>query len=210
MKLSLCRISAEALFSAKVSLGEVRNMKRRLVIGSFLAATLFCLSILPARAASDLNPENTLYLDLQYGRVVIELYPRTAPRHVARIKELVRQKFYDGIKFHRVIEGFMAQTGDPTGTGKGGSGKKIRAEFSNIPHDRGIVSMARSSSPNSADSQFFIMFRENSSLDGKYTVFGKVASGMEFVDQIKRGYGSSGTVRNPDTILSLRVAADVK
>ncbi|MEH6475185.1 MAG: peptidylprolyl isomerase [Sneathiella sp.] len=185
-------------------------MKRRLVIGSFLAATLFCLSILPARAASDLNPENTLYLDLQYGRVVIELYPRTAPRHVARIKELVRQKFYDGIKFHRVIEGFMAQTGDPTGTGKGGSGKKIRAEFSNIPHDRGIVSMARSNNPNSADSQFFIMFRENSSLDGKYSVFGKVASGMEFVDQIKRGYGSSGTVRNPDVILSLRVAADVK
>ena len=161
-------------------------MKRRLVITSFLAATLFCLSLLPARAASDLDPENTLYLDLQYGRVVIELYPRTAPRHVTRIKELVRQKFYDGIKFHRVIPGFMAQTGDPTGTGMGGSDKKIRAEFSNIPHFRGIVSMARSSSPNSADSQFFIVTHDYSSLDGKYTVFGKVASGMNFVDMIKK------------------------
>jgi len=185
-------------------------MRLSLAVRSILIVAFFFIATLPARAASDLDLENTLYLDLKDGRVVIELFPRVAPRHLARIKELVRQKFYDGLKFHRVIDGFMAQTGDPRGDGTGGSGKKIRAEFSNIPHDRGIVSMARSSDINSADSQFFIVFENSSFLDGKYTVFGKVVEGMEYVDMIKRGYGRSGKVRNPDTILSLRVAADVK
>ncbi len=181
---------------------------------SILAKSLMALLLVfslgtGARAAENLDPENTLYLDLQYGRVVIELYPRVAPRHVARVKELVRQKFYDNLKFHRVIEGFMAQTGDPQGNGRGGSGQKIRAEFSAIPHDRGIVSMARASSPNSADSQFFIVLEDSPHLNRKYSVFGKVVSGMEFVDQIKKGYGQGGTVRDPDIILRLRVAADV-
>ncbi|WP_084264739.1 peptidylprolyl isomerase [Sneathiella glossodoripedis] len=184
-------------------------MKLTHALRRLLAVLIVSLFALPASAA-DLDPENTLYLDLKYGRVVIELYPRVAPNHVKRIKELTRQKFYDGLKFHRVIDGFMAQTGDPLGNGTGGSGKKLRAEFSNIPHDRGIVSMARANNPNSADSQFFIVFENSSFLDGKYTVFGKVVEGMEYVDQIKRGYGRSGTVRNPDTILSLRVMADVK
>ena len=184
-------------------------MKFTLAIRNLLAALLLTLFLSPA-SANDLDPENTLYLDLKYGRVVIELYPRVALNHVTRIKELTRQKFYDGLKFHRVIDGFMAQTGDPLGTGAGGSGQKIRAEFSNIPHDRGIVSMARANNPNSADSQFFIVFQNSNFLDGKYTVFGKVVEGMDYVDQIKRGYGKSGTVRNPDTIISLRVMADVK
>lgn len=184
-------------------------MKFTLAIRSLLIALSLTLFLAPA-SANELDPENTLYLDLKYGRVVIELYPRVARNHVARIKELTRQKFYDGLKFHRVIDGFMAQTGDPMGTGAGGSGKKIRAEFSNIPHDRGIVSMARANNPNSADSQFFIVFQNSNFLDGKYTVFGKVVEGMKYVDQIKRGYGSSGTVRNPDIIISMRVMADVK
>lgn len=180
------------------------------VIRSFLAFTILCVSATSVLAAEIKDPENTLFLDLKYGRVVIEMMPRTAPQHVTRIKELVRQGFYDGVKFHRVIDGFMAQTGDPTGTGRGGSGKKIRAEFSNIPHDRGIVSMARSNSPNSADSQFFIVLDNSSYLDGKYTVWGKVLEGMPFVDQIRKGYGSGGVVRNPDIIVTMRVAADVK
>ncbi len=185
------------------------RMRLTLAIRGFLLMAVVALFISPVKA-NDLDPENTLYLDLKYGRVVIELYPRVAPRHVERIKELTRQKFYDGLKFHRVIDGFMAQTGDPNGNGTGGSGRKIRAEFSNIPHDRGIVSMARANNPNSADSQFFIVFQNSNFLDGKYTVFGKVVEGMEYVDQIKRGYGKSGTVRDPDIIISMRVMADVK
>ncbi len=175
-----------------------------------MAVTLIGLFALPLRAADIKDPENTLFLDLEYGRVTIEMMPRVAPKHVERIKDLVRQKFYDGHKFHRVIEGFMAQTGDPTGTGRGGSGKKLRAEFSNIPHSRGIVSMARARNPNSADSQFFIVLEDSNHLDGKYTVWGKVLEGMEFVDMIRKGYGQGGTVRNPDIIVSLRVAADVQ
>jgi peptidylprolyl isomerase len=175
-----------------------------------MALAVFFLISTPVKAADIKNPENTLLLELKYGQVVIEMLPRVAPRHVKRIKELTRQKFYDGVKFHRVIEGFMAQTGDPTGTGRGGSGKKIRAEFSNEPHYRGAVSMARANNPNSADSQFFIVTADSNHLDGKYTLWGKVLSGMEFVDMIKKGYGSGGTVRNPDVIVSMRVAADVK
>jgi peptidylprolyl isomerase len=133
-----------------------------------------------------MDKENTLYLDLKDGRVVIEMLPNAAPKHVARIKELVRQGFYDGIVFHRVIDGFMAQTGDPLGTGMGGSGKKLAAEFNSEPHVRGTVSMARAMDPNSADSQFFICFADARFLDRQYTVWGKVVSGMEFVDKIKK------------------------
>ena len=159
--------------------------------------------------ASAADLDNTLYLDLKDGRVVIELRPDLAPAHVARVKELARQKFYDGIVFHRVIEGFMVQTGDPTGTGMGGSGKNLKAEFSREPHVRGILSMARASSPDSADSQFFIVLKDSTFLDNQYTVFGKVVEGMQFVDNIKKGDAqNNGSVSNPDKIVTLRVAAD--
>ena len=158
-----------------------------------------------------MDKENTLYMDLDYGRVVIELLPDVAPNHVARIKELTRQGFYDGLKFHRVIDGFMAQTGDPLGNGTGGSGQKLKAEFNATPHVRGTVSMARASDPNSADSQFFICFDDATFLDGQYTVFGKVIEGMEYVDMIKKGNPQmNGTVHNPDVIVKMQVAADVK
>jgi peptidylprolyl isomerase len=157
----------------------------------------------PSRA-QDL--ENTLYLDLDYGRVVIALRPDLAPKHVARIKELTRQKFYDGLLFHRVIDGFMAQTGDPRGNGTGGSGTKLPAEFSREPFVRGTVGMARAQDPNSGDSQFFIMFAPGNFLDGKYTVWGRVTSGMEHVEKIKRGEPP----RSPDKIIRMQVAADAK
>lgn len=151
--------------------------------------------------------ENTLYMELATGRVVIELLPDLAPQHVARIKELAREKFYDKTPFHRVIEGFMAQGGDPTGTGTGGSKKPdLKSEFSNEPHVRGICSMARSSNPHSANSQFFICFGDARFLDKQYTVWGRVTSGMELVDQLKRGE----PVRTPDRIKTMRVAADIK
>ncbi|MFT6583296.1 MAG: peptidylprolyl isomerase [Alphaproteobacteria bacterium] len=156
------------------------------------------------------NLENTLYLDLTDGRVVIELLPDLAPNHVARIKELTQQGFYDGIVFHRVIDGFMAQTGDPTGTGTGGSGKKLDAEFSAEPHLRGVLSMARSSSPDSADSQFFIVLQDASHLDRQYTVWGRVTDGMDHVDAIKRGHPRSGVVDGPDKIVKMQIAADAK
>ncbi|MEE8352808.1 MAG: peptidylprolyl isomerase [Rhodospirillales bacterium] len=157
------------------------------------------------------DPENTLLMELKDGPVVIEMRPDLAPKHVARIKELTRQGFYDGIVFHRVIGGFMAQGGDPTGTGRGGSGKNIPAEFSDEPHVKGTASMARSSNPNSADSQFFLVFARSRFLDGKYTVWGKVTQGMEFVNRIKRGdKNNNGAVDNPDKIIRMRVAADVK
>lgn len=158
--------------------------------------------------ATAVDSENIIILELPYGMVEIELLPDVAPNHVARIKELTRQGFYDGLKFHRVIEGFMAQTGDPTGTGTSGSGQKLKAEFSKTPHVRGAVSMARAMDPNSADSQFFIVFEDSRFLDGQYTVFGKVTKGMEYVDQIKKGAQGSGTVTNPDKIISMKVAAD--
>ncbi len=151
------------------------------------------------------DPENTLIMDITHGRVVIELRPDLAPNHVSRIKELSRSGFYDGIVFHRVIEGFMAQTGDPTGTGTGGSGKNLAAEFSQEPHGRGTASMARAQSPDSADSQFFICFDDARFLDGQYTVWGKVTEGMEHVDQIKRGE----PVQDPDQIVKMQVAADL-
>lgn len=176
-------------------------------IAALIAAVFFAI---PANAAEP-NPENTLYLELKDGRVVIEMLPKYAPNHVARIKELTRQGFYDGIVFHRVMEGFMAQAGDPTGTGMGGSGRKLKAEFSNLPHTRGTLSMARGKGrPDSADSQFFIVFKAAHALDGKYTVWGRVVSGMEHVDAIKKGDPESGLMDNPDKIISMRVAADVK
>ncbi len=162
-----------------------------------------------AEAAGD--PENTLVMEIAGGRVVIEMLPELAPRHVARIKELTRQGFYDGIVFHRVMDGFMAQTGDPTGTGRGGSGQKIAAEFSDEPFVRGVLGMARSQNPNSADSQFFIMFADGAFLNGQYTVWGRVVEGMAAVDAIKKAPAGrqSGEVDDPDKMISLKVQADV-
>lgn len=151
------------------------------------------------------NPEDTLIIETTHGPVTVEMRSDLAPKHCARIKELARQGFYDGVVFHRVIDGFMAQTGDPTGTGGGGSGQKLEAEFSAEPHVRGVVSMARAQSPDSADSQFFICFDAAAFLDGKYTVWGKVVEGMDNVDKITRGEPPA----NPDKIVSMRVGADV-
>jgi cyclophilin family peptidyl-prolyl cis-trans isomerase len=151
------------------------------------------------------DPENTLVMETTKGRVVIELLPDLAPKHVERIKELTRDNFYDGIVFHRVIDGFMAQTGDPTGTGMGGSDKPdLKAEFSNMSHVRGTCSMARSQNPNSANSQFFICFADSPWLNRQYSVWGQVVDGMENIDQIKRGE----PVKDPDKIVTMRVAAD--
>lgn len=171
-----------------------------------LLATL-CLMTATAFAMEPMmnkDLDNTLYMDLKDGRVVIQLRPDLAPQHVARIKELVRQKFYDGLVFHRVIEGFMAQGGDPTGTGTGGSGTRLKAEFSSEPFTRGTLGMARASDPDSADSQFFITFGDTPHLNGQYTVFGQVTQGMEFVDKIVRGEPPS----NPDKIVKVVVASD--
>ena len=155
------------------------------------------------------DAENSLLLKLKDGDVVIEMYPEDAPNHVNRIKELVRSGFYNGLKFHRVIDGFMAQTGCPYGTGTGGSGKKLKAEFNKRPHIRGTVSMARAMDPDSGDSQSFICFADAPWLNGQYTVWGEVTSGMEFVDMIKRGGGANGMVSKPDEIISLSVIADL-
>ena len=151
------------------------------------------------------DPENTLILETSQGAVTIEMRPDLAPQHCARIKELAREGFYDGIVFHRVIDGFMAQTGCPKGTGTGGSGKNLAAEFNEGKHVRGTASMARAGHPDSADSQFFICFDDASFLDGQYTVWGQVTDGMDNVDKIKRGE----PVVDPDKIISMRVAADV-
>ncbi len=152
------------------------------------------------------DPENTLIMETTKGRVVIELFPDLAPNHVARIKELAREAFYDDIVFHRVIDGFMAQTGDPTGTGTGGSSKPdLKAEFSDKAHVRGTCSMARSQNPNSANSQFFICFEDAPWLNKQYSIWGQVIEGMENVDKIKRGE----PVSDPDSIVSVRIAADM-
>ena len=169
--------------------------------------------IMTANAAqAQTDPENTLIMEIIHGKVVIEMLPDVAPKHVDRIRALVREGFYDGVVFHRVMTGFMAQTGDPTGTGRGGSGQNIEAEFSTEPFVRGTVGMARAQSPNSADSQFFICFDDASFLNGQYTVWGRVIEGMEAVDQIKKAPAGrqSGMVDDPDKIISLKVAADVQ
>lgn len=175
---------------------------RRLLQIAFVALAMIGL-MRPAFAASD--PENTIYLDLKDGRVVIELLPKLAPEHVARIKELTRKGFYDGIVFHRVIAGFMAQTGDPTGTGSGGSPlPDLKSEFNDETFWRGTLGMARSSDPDSANSQFFICLDTADYLDGEYTLFGRVTEGMEFVDNIAKGEPPV----NPDKIIRMQVAAD--
>ena len=155
------------------------------------------------------DPENTLDMELTSGHVIIAMRPDLAPNHCAQIKRLAQSGFYDGLAFHRVIAGFMAQTGDPKGNGTGGSGRRLRAEFSNEKHLRGTVSMARAADPDSADSQFFIMFAPAPSLDGQYTIWGQVVSGMEHVDRIKKGDpAKNGMVADPDRIVRIRVAAD--
>ncbi len=169
-----------------------------------VVATLVFLTV--ASEGQAMDRENTLFIQLKDGRVVIEMRPDLAPKHVAQIKKLAREGKYDGVVFHRVIDGFMAQTGDPSGTGSGGMGESLPGEFSKEPHVRGIVSMARTNDPNSARSQFFIVFADARFLDGKYTVWGKVTSGMEFVDKIAKGEPP----RTPDKMISVKVAADVK
>ncbi len=153
--------------------------------------------------SEDSKQSDLLYMDLKNGTVIIKMLPELAPNHVARIKELVKEGFYNGLSFHRVIPGFMAQGGDPTGTGAGGTGMKLKAEFSNLHHKRGTVSMARSGDPNSADSQFFICFDNADWLDGQYTIWGEVISGMEYVDMIKKGDPNSGAVPSPDKIVKM-------
>nr|WP_162530823.1 peptidylprolyl isomerase [Rhodovastum atsumiense] len=186
-------------------------MRRRAMLAAF-SATPFIMSSSMSEAQTQLDPENTVYLDLKDGRVVIQLLPDIAPKHVERVKTLCRKGFYDGTPFHRVIDGFMAQGGDPTGTGTGGSGLgNIPAEFTNKRRFlRGTVGAARSMNPNSADSQFYIMFAPAPHLDGQYTIWGQVVSGMEFIDKIKKGTGRNGEVTDPDRIVHMRVAADVK
>ena len=179
---------------------------------SLIAAAIATLTLGPAMteaAEPALDPNNTIYMDLKYGRVVIQCFPDIAPLAVTRIVTLSNDGFYDNTPFHRVIEGFMAQGGDPTGTGTGGSPlPNLPAEFTEKRHFlRGTCGMARSASPDSANSQFFIMFAPAPHLDGQYTIWGQVVTGMEFVDQIKRGSGGSGTVQDPDRIIKMRTAA---
>jgi len=179
----------------------------------FVVLAFFLLAASPAGAQQTPDPEHTLVMQLKDGPVVIELLPEVAPNHVARIKELARDGFYDGLTFHRVIDGFMAQTGDPRGDGTGGSElPDLRAEFSNQAFTRGALGMARSSSPNSANSQWFICFVDCYHLDGQYTLFGRVVDGMQYVDNIKKApsWRQSGRVDNPDKIISLDVQADIQ
>jgi peptidylprolyl isomerase len=171
----------------------------------FLAAAFALATVTGAQAQSN-DPENTILMETPHGEVVIELRPDLAPAHAERLRTLTREGFYDGVVFHRVIPGFMAQTGDPTGTGMGGSElPNLQAEFSNERFTRGAVGMARSQNPNSANSQFFIVYGDASWLDGQYTYVGNVVSGMEAVDQIKKGAGQSGMVQDPDSIVSMRM-----
>lgn len=190
------------------------RMQRRTLLASTIAATgIMMTDTNEAAAQGTVDKENTLYLDLKDGRVTIQLLPELAPKHVERIKTLVRQGFYDGTPFHRVIEGFMAQGGDPTGTGTGGSQlPDLPAEFSppaKARYLRGTCGMARTQNPNSANSQFFIMFAPAPSLDGQYTIWGRVTAGMDVVDKIKRGQGGSGMVPAPaDKLIKAQIAAD--
>jgi len=180
---------------------------------SLLTIGLLIMTSSANEAGAAPDPENVLVMELKDGIVRIEMLPEIAPKHVEQIKQLTRDGFYDGIVFHRVMEGFMAQTGDPTGTGRGGSDlADLPAEFSAEAFERGVVGMARSQSPDSANSQFFITFAPARFLDRQYTVWGRVIEGMEYVDLIKKAPrgDQSGTVRDPDKIISLKVAADIK
>ena len=186
-------------------------MKKLLSFTFLTILTLFFMTTENHATNAKYNSENLLNIETKYGKIVIELLPEIAPKHVERIKILTRRGFYDNVVFHRVIEGFMAQTGDPTGTGTGGSDlPDLKAEFSDEPHIRGMVSMARASSPNSANSQFFIVLKDSRFLDNQYTVFGRVIEGMEFVDKIKKGAGNNGMVTRPDSMIKVRVAKDTK
>jgi peptidylprolyl isomerase len=177
-------------------------MTRRVALAFGIA-----LAMSSATTATAQNLEDTLYMELEHGRVVIELRPDLAPQHAERLKELTREGFYDGVIFHRVIPGFMAQTGDPTGTGRGGSDKPdLPAEFSREPFVRGTLGMARTMDPNSANSQFFINFAPASHLNGQYTVVGQVVEGMEHVDRIAPGEPPA----DPDAIIRMQVAADAE
>ncbi|MFM9973174.1 MAG: peptidylprolyl isomerase [Beijerinckiaceae bacterium] len=188
-------------------------MRKTILAATALALSLGAmLSADTAFAQAALDPQNTIYLDLKDGRVVIKLRPDLAPKHVAQVKALTKRGFYNGIVFHRVINGFMAQTGDPTGTGTGGSDlPNIPAEFTREPYKRGSVGMARSQSPNSANSQFYLCYEGCGSLTGQYTLWGDIVSGMEFVDKIKKGSDSqNGQVTNPDKIIRMQLMADAK
>jgi peptidylprolyl isomerase len=185
-------------------------MQRMMILLAFALGLGLSLAEMPHAAAGPAkDPGNTVYLDTKDGRITIELRPDLAPKHVAQIKTLVKRGFYDGIVFHRVIDGFMAQTGDPTGTGMGGSDlPNIPAEFSSEPFKRGTVGMARSADPNSANSQFFICFADAPFLNGKYTVVGQVTSGMDVVDKIKKGdQAANGAVTDPDKIIKMQLAS---
>lgn len=193
----------------------MRFLTRRTALTAAIAATTLTMGTImsdPTAAQTQPDLDNMLYMDLKTGRVVIQLLPDLAPKHVERVKMLAREHFYDGTPFHRVIEGFMAQGGDPTGTGSGGSKyPDLPAEFTKKKHFlRGTVGAARTANPDSANSQFYIMFAPAPHLDNQYTIWGQVTSGMEFIDQLKRGSGGGGTVSNPDKIVTVRVASDVK
>ncbi len=187
-------------------------MRRRALLACLAATPVLETMMTDTAHAAEPDLENELYLDLKDGRVVIQLLPELAPGHVERVKILARQGFYDGTPFHRVIDGFMAQGGDPTGTGTSGSKlPDLKAEFTTKKRFlRGTVGAARTSNPDSANSQFYIMFAPAPNLDGQYTIWGQVISGMEHIDAIKRGAPGSGSVTNPDRIVHMRVAADVK
>ena len=206
-------IQVEPPFLLRRSPSTQTTMKKLLAIAAFILP----ITMTDAKTKADIDPENTLLIDLDDGQVVIEMYPDTAPKHVARIKELAKAGKYDGVAFHRVIDGFMAQTGDVQfgnikkfnegRVGTGGSDKPdIPAEFNKRKHGKGACSMARSSNPDSANSQFFICLDNANFLDGQYTVWGQVVEGMKFVDKIKRGAPGSGSVSNPDHMKKVSLA----
>jgi len=184
-------------------------MLRTIVDTAFSALFVIALLAMAAAPTNAQGKDNMLYLDLRDGRVVIEMLPDVAPKHVERIKKLTREGFYDGLTFHRVIEGFMAQTGDPNGTGTGGSDyPDLPAEFSDVPFEEGTLGMARTADPDSANSQFFIVLEEAPHLNGSYTAWGRVVEGMEHVHNIKKGDPRSGEVDKPDKIVKMQLAED--
>lgn len=178
---------------------------------AFLMTIALAAGPVLAQAQKAPDPANTLILELKTGKVTIELRPDLAPKHVERVKQLAKEGFYNGLKFHRVIAGFMAQTGDPKGDGTGGSKyPDLPAEFSSAPFERGVIGAARTSDPDSANSQFFIVFQHAPHLNRQYTVWGRVVDGMTHVDQIKKGEPGSGRVTDPDTIVRMYLLADAK
>jgi peptidylprolyl isomerase len=187
-------------------------MRRFLQLFAILAAIICVAPALAQSLPPGTDPQNTILIDTKYGRIVIKLRPDLAPKHAERLKQLARDKYYDNVPFHRVIAGFMAQTGDgERGDGTGGSKyPNLPAEFTQTPFKRGVVGMARTNDPNSANSQFFIMYGDGAFLNGKYTVIGEVVSGMDAVDKLKKGEGQSGAVADPDRMLKVQVAADAK